>query len=52
MPDGRGLPVAPEAIAGVIAFLVSEVAAPVSGVILPVNGALRPGQARAVSESP
>jgi NAD(P)-dependent dehydrogenase (short-subunit alcohol dehydrogenase family) len=44
--------VAPEAIAGVIAFLVSEVAAPVSGAILPVYGGWRPGQAPAVPESP
>jgi NAD(P)-dependent dehydrogenase (short-subunit alcohol dehydrogenase family) len=33
--------VAPEAIAGVIAFLVSEAAAPVSGAILPAYGAWR-----------
>jgi NAD(P)-dependent dehydrogenase (short-subunit alcohol dehydrogenase family) len=39
----RDLPraVAPEAIAGVIAFLVSDAATPVSGAILPACGAWR-----------
>ena len=36
--------VAPEAIAGVIAFLVSEVAAPVSGAILPCTGPSGPAR--------
>jgi hypothetical protein len=34
-----------QALAGVIAFLVSEVAVPVSGAIWPVSGTWRPGQA-------
>jgi NAD(P)-dependent dehydrogenase (short-subunit alcohol dehydrogenase family) len=47
--DATAHAVAPEAIAGLIAFLVSDAAAPVSRAILPADGALaymRPGITR------
>jgi NAD(P)-dependent dehydrogenase (short-subunit alcohol dehydrogenase family) len=37
--DAMAHAVVPEAIAGLIAFLVSDAAAPVSGAILPADGA-------------
>jgi NAD(P)-dependent dehydrogenase (short-subunit alcohol dehydrogenase family) len=38
-PDQLAHAVAPEAIADIIAFLVSDVAAPISGALLPAYGA-------------